>query len=88
MKVAEASTIAIGARRAKPAARFARAASTGDLDEARIIGQEAARVDDAMRVEEQVAPGRGAECFARTRAVKFRLARRAFPDGAKTVVFR
>lgn len=88
MKVAEASTFAIEARRAKPAARFAPAASAGDLDEARIIGREVARVDDAMRVDDQVAPGRGAECFARTRAVKFRLARRAFPDGATTVVLR
>ncbi|MGM0615125.1 MAG: formyltetrahydrofolate deformylase [Pseudomonadota bacterium] len=61
---------------------------TTDLDEGPIIEQVVERVDHGYSPAQLAAVGRDAENMALSRAVRFHLEHRVFPNGNKTVVFR
>jgi formyltetrahydrofolate deformylase len=61
---------------------------TSDLDEGPIIEQEMIRVDHSMNSSEFVTVGRGVECRALARAVRWHAENRVLLNGRKTVVFR
>jgi len=61
---------------------------TSDLDEGPIIEQAVERVDHSQTAEEFVAIGRDIENIVLSRAVKFHVEGRVFPNGNRTVVFR
>lgn len=61
---------------------------TTDLDEGPIIEQAVERVEHSHTAEDFVAIGRDIESLVLSRAVKFHVEGRVFPNGARTVVFR
>ncbi|MCE8017031.1 formyltetrahydrofolate deformylase [Halomonas sp. MCCC 1A17488] len=61
---------------------------TTDLDEGPIIEQVVERVDHTYSPAQLAAVGRDAENMALSRAVRYHLEHRVFPNGNKTVVFR
>lgn len=61
---------------------------TTDLDEGPIIEQVVERVDHTFSPAQLSAVGRDAENMALSRAVRFHLEHRVFPNGSKTVIFR
>ena len=61
---------------------------TTDLDEGPIIEQVVQRVDHTLSPTQLSAVGRDAENMALSRAVRFHLEHRVFPNGSKTVIFR
>ncbi|MBX9858092.1 MAG: formyltetrahydrofolate deformylase [Sphingomonas sp.] len=61
---------------------------TADLDEGPIIAQDVEAVSHADTADDLVRKGRDIERRVLARAVSYHLAGRAFPNGAKTVVFR
>lgn len=61
---------------------------TTDLDEGPIIEQVVERVDHSYSPAQLAAVGRDAENMALSRALRYHLEHRVFPNGSKTVVFR
>lgn len=61
---------------------------TTDLDEGPIIEQVVERVDHSYSPGQLAAVGRDAENMALSRALRYHLEHRVFPNGSKTVVFR
>ncbi|MGS2742170.1 formyltetrahydrofolate deformylase [Halomonas sp. LS-001] len=61
---------------------------TSDLDEGPIIEQVVERVDHTYSPVQLAAVGRDAENMALSRAIRFHLEHRVFPNGSKTVIFR
>ena len=61
---------------------------TANLDDGPIIEQEVERVDHTQTPEQLAAVGRDIENIVLARAIHYRLERRVFLNGSKTVVLR